>query len=49
MKIKVPTSGQWVEVSVIKPADLIFDNFLTAIGIINSPLQIKSTARMVVQ
>jgi len=44
-----PTPGEWVQVEIRKTPDLIFDGFLTRIGLISGPLQLKSIARMVVQ
>jgi Flp pilus assembly protein TadG len=47
--VKGPTAGEWVEVKVVQPADLIFGNILTAFGVISGPLQLESSTRMVVQ
>ena len=43
------TPGQAVGVTITKTTDLIFGSFLQSLGLINGPLQLTSTARMVVQ
>lgn len=43
------TVGQPVSVTVAHDVDLIFDGFLSAMGIINLPVTLSSTVTMVVQ
>ncbi len=41
--------GNPVEVSVSKTVDLIFDSFLQALGLVDGPVELTSSARMMVQ
>lgn len=43
------TVGNPVEVSVSNTVDLIFDSFLQSLGLVDGPIELTSTARMMVQ
>lgn len=43
------TPGFPVEVTITKTMDLIFDNFLQSFGLLNGPVQLTSSVRMMVQ
>ena len=43
------TKGSAVEVSITKSIDLIFGDFLQSMGLLNGPVQLTSSVRMMVQ